>query len=55
MSIDPDESPEDNHQKYGITVEGKGQKDAESKVEGAFRDEYGDLPIYWVKCNGEVK
>ncbi len=54
MSIDPNEDPDDNSQKYGITVSGKNQEDAEKNVEGEFHNEYGShLPIYWIKCNGE--
>lgn len=55
MSIDPDEDPEDNHQKYGVTGEGKDQKSAEEDAKSKFIDEYGGLPIFWIQCNGEKK
>jgi hypothetical protein len=54
MSIDPNDhygrEQGDDHQKYGLTIEAKDQKEAEEKGVITFKQEYGDLPIFWVKC-----
>jgi hypothetical protein len=54
MSIDPDDhfgrEQGDDHQKYGLSVQAKDQKDAEEKGILQFKQQYGNLPIFWVKC-----
>jgi len=52
MSIDPEENIEDQHQKYGIVAQGKDQKEAEAEAKAKFGER--GLPIFWIKCNGEV-
>ena len=53
MSIDPDDhygrEQGDDHQKYGLSVQAKDQKDAEEKGILQFKQQYGSLPIFWVK------
>jgi hypothetical protein len=49
MSIDPSDNSEDNHQKYGLTIEAKNSADAEKEGMAEFKREYGNLPIFWVK------
>ena len=54
MSIDPDDhygrEQGDDHQKYGLNVQAKDNKDAEEKGVVQFKQQYGNLPIFWVKC-----
>jgi hypothetical protein len=54
MSIDPDDhygrEQGDDHQKYGLSVQAKDQKDAEEKGILQFKQQYGNLPTFWVKC-----
>jgi hypothetical protein len=58
MSIDPDDhygrEQGDDHQKYGLSVMAKDTKDAETKGVEQFKKQYGNLPIFWVKCFEEV-
>ena len=53
MSIDPDDEygreQGDDHQKYGLSVQANNQRDAEEKGVAKFKQEYPNLPIYWVK------
>jgi hypothetical protein len=49
MSIDPDDHSEDPHQKYGFTIQAKDEKEAQEKGVKQFKQQYGNLPIYWVK------
>ena len=49
MSEDPDDHSEDPHQKYGLRVEAKTDQEAAEKAKEKFRNEYGNLPIFWVK------
>ena len=49
MSIDPMENPEDNHQKYGVTVMATSEKDAEAKASAEITRR--GLPVYWAKAN----
>lgn len=53
MSIDPDDhygrEQGDDHQKYGLSVQADNQRDAEEKGVERFKQEHGDLPIFWVK------
>lgn len=53
MSIDPDDNSEDNHQKYGLIASGNNIKDAEKNAIEDFTNNYR-LPIYWIKCVGEI-
>ena len=50
MSIDPNDHSEDPHQKYGLTIEAKNDKEAIDKGVAQFKAEYRGLPIYWVKA-----
>ena len=49
MSVDYDEDPEDNHQKYRLEVEASSVAEAEKKGKEKFSDEYPGYPIYWLK------
>ena len=53
MSEDPNDTygieQGDNHQKYGLSVQAKNQRDAEEKGVEQFKQQYGNLPIFWVK------
>ena len=49
MSIDPDEDPDDNHQKYGREVEANSPEEARRIVTQEFNSK--NLPIYWIKFN----
>lgn len=53
MSIDPDDhygrEQGDDHQKYGLTITAKNSRDAEEKGVKQFKQQYGGLPIFWVK------
>jgi hypothetical protein len=53
MSIDPNDhegrDAGDDHQKYGLSVQAKDQKDAEEKGVAQFKQQHGNLPIFWVK------
>lgn len=53
MSIDPNDhygrEQGDDHQKYGLTIQATSDKDAQEKGVVEFKQEYGDLPIFWVK------
>lgn len=51
MSIDPQEDPDDNHQKYSVNFEAEPGDDLQLAAVAAFEGEHGDLPIYWVKIN----
>ena len=53
MSIDPDDNSEDNHQKYGLIASGKDIKDAEKNAIEDFTKNKS-LPIFWIKCVGEI-
>lgn len=46
MSIDPDLSEEDQHQKYGYTVDADSEEEAKEKG----IEKLGDLPVFWIKC-----
>lgn len=46
MSIDPDLSDEDNHQKYGYTVEAENENEAIKKA----KEKLDGLPVFWVRC-----
>ena len=50
MSIDPNDHSEDPHQKYGLTIEAKNDKEAIDKGVTQFKAEYRGLPIYSVKA-----
>lgn len=54
MSIDPDDhygrEQGDDHQNYGLNVQAKDSKDAEEKGVVQFKQQYSNLPIFWVKC-----
>jgi hypothetical protein len=50
MSIDPNDHSEDPHQKYGLTIEAKNDKEAIDKGAAQFKTQYRGLPIYWVKA-----
>lgn len=53
MSIDPNDhhgrEQGDDHQKYGYLVQATSKRDAEEKGIVKFKQQYGDLPIYWVR------
>ena len=53
MSIDPDDhhgrEQGDDHQKYGLNIEAENKEQAIEKGKEKFLEEYGDLPIHWVK------
>jgi hypothetical protein len=53
MSEDPNDAygieQGDNHQKYGLSVQATSDKDAQEKGVAQFKQEYGNLPIFWVK------
>jgi len=53
MSEDPNDAygieQGDNHQKYGLSVQANNQRDAEEKGVAKFKQEYPNLPIFWVK------
>lgn len=53
MSIDPNDhygrEQGDDHQKYGLSVQAKDKNDAEQKGVTQFKQQHGNLPIYWVK------
>lgn len=55
MSIDPNDhhgrEQGDDHQKYGYDVMARNEKDAENKGVERFKQQHGDLPIYWVKVS----
>jgi len=51
MSIDPDLSDEDNHQKYGYTIEAENETKAKEEGVRKLQSELGyDAPIFWTKC-----
>lgn len=50
MSIDPNDHSEDPHQKYGLTVKANTEKEAIEEGVSLFKQQYGNLPIYWVKA-----
>lgn len=54
MSIDPDDhygrEQGDDHQKYGLTVQANTEKEAIEKGVSLFKQQHGNLPIYWVKA-----
>jgi hypothetical protein len=54
MSIDPNDhegrDAGDDHQKYGLSVQAKDQKDAEEKGAIEFKRQHPNLPIFWVKA-----
>lgn len=39
----------DNHQKYGFNVQAKDEAEAKEKGIEMFKEQYDDLPIFWVK------
>lgn len=49
MSIDPNEDPDDNHQKYNREVEAPSPEEARRIVTAEFTQK--KLPIYWIKFN----
>ena len=49
MSIDPNEDPDDNHQKYNREVETTSPEEARKVVEKEFKSK--NLPVYWIKFN----
>ena len=53
MSIDPNDhygrEQGDDHQKYGLNVQAKNKNDAEQKGVTQFKQQHGNLPIFWVK------
>jgi len=49
MSIDPDESGEDNHQKYSYKVLAETPEKAKMIAREKFSDEYGYV-IFWMKA-----
>ena len=53
MSIDPNDhygrEQGDDHQKYGLNVQAKDKNDAEQKGVTQFKQQHGNLPIFWVK------
>jgi len=53
MSIDPNDhygrEQGDDHQKYGVSVIAKDDKDAQEKGVVQFKQQHGNLPIFWVK------
>lgn len=53
MSIDPNDhygrEQGDDHQKYGLSVQAKDQRDAENKGVEQFKRQHPSLPIFWVK------
>lgn len=55
MSIDPNDhhgrEQGDDHQKYGYDVMATNEKDAQEKGVARFKQQHGDLPIYWVKVS----
>lgn len=55
MSIDPNDhhgrEQGDDHQKYGYDVMARNEKDAQEKGVERFKQQHGDLPIYWVKVS----
>ena len=51
MSIDPDDSSEDNHQKYGLTVLASSEQEAIRKGKEEFEEEHSGLPVFWVKAS----
>jgi len=51
MSIDPQGDIEDNHQRYGFTIEADNETEAKELGENRLLEEIGfDAPIFWVKC-----
>lgn len=50
MSEDPNDHSEDPHQKYGSEVDADNETDALKKGEEQFKQEFPNLPIYWVKA-----
>jgi len=54
MSIDPNDhhgrEQGDDHQKYGLSIQANNQSDAEEKGIEQFKNQHGNLPIFWVKC-----
>ncbi len=44
MSIDPEDTSEDPHQKYGQTIEANDKAEAERIFKEGFQ-----LPIFWIK------
>ena len=49
MSIDPDDDTEDPHQKYALQVEAENPEQASINGKIMFAEEFGDLPIFWLK------
>ena len=53
MSIDPNDhqgrEQGDDSQKYGFSVYANNQSDAEEKGVIKFRQDHGDLPIFWLR------
>ena len=47
MSIDPNEDPDDNHQKYGIEVEANSESEARKKASAEIAGR--GLPVFWTK------
>ena len=45
MSIDPDDTSEDNHQKYGYKIEASNPEEAKAKA----KEKLGGLPIFWIR------
>jgi hypothetical protein len=50
MSIDPDDHSEDNHQKYGLNIQAKNEKEAAEKGKTKFLQQNSGLPVFWVKA-----
>jgi hypothetical protein len=54
MSIDPNDhhgrAQGDDHQKYGLTVNAKTEKQAMEEGVKKFKQQHGSLPIFWVKA-----
>ena len=50
MSEDPNDRSEDPHQKYGLSIQAKNEKDAIEKGAEEFKRRYKGLPIFWVKA-----